>query len=110
MIIHDTDDEEQEGADDEEHETGESGQGEETEVEQQTPADIPPPRTRKAKDMQTRLGVGRPVAAGGSGPRAVTKSLNVSRGGKRGKSSKTMKPTEETILEEGIYGTPCLKD
>lgn len=56
-------------------------------------------RTRKAKE-QTRLGVGRPVAAGGAGPRAVTKSMSVPRI-QRGKGSRTMKQSEATILEEG---------
>ncbi|KAG7450376.1 uncharacterized protein BT62DRAFT_927676 [Guyanagaster necrorhizus] len=57
----------------------------------------PPPRTRKAKETQTRLGVGRPVAAGGTGARAVTKSANVTNG-KRGKS-RSVKP-QVTIQEE----------
>lgn len=61
---------------------------------------LPPmTRTRKAKE-QTRLGVGRPVAAGGAGPRAVTKSMSVPRI-QRGKGSRTMKQSEATILEEG---------
>ncbi|KAK0245839.1 hypothetical protein EDD85DRAFT_35219 [Armillaria nabsnona] len=56
-----------------------------------------PPRTRKAKETQTKLGVGRPVAAGGSGARAVTKSTNITNG-KRGKS-RSVKP-QATIREE----------
>ncbi|KAL0951019.1 hypothetical protein HGRIS_007760 [Hohenbuehelia grisea] len=59
----------------------------------------PPPRTKKAKETQLRLGVGRPVAAGGSGARAVTKSTSLSRV-KRAKSSKSMQPTEAPIPEE----------
>jgi hypothetical protein len=54
-------------------------------------------RTRKAKETQTRLGVGRPVVAGGSGARAATKSTSVSKQ-KRGRSKGT-KPTETTIRE-----------
>ncbi|KAK0233232.1 hypothetical protein IW262DRAFT_1451787 [Armillaria fumosa] len=57
----------------------------------------PHPRTRKAKETQTKLGVGRPVAAGGSGARAVTKSMNITNG-KRGKS-RSVKP-QATIREE----------
>ena len=37
--------------------------------------------------------------AGGSGARAVTKSQSVSRG-KRGKPSRSIKPTEDAIQEE----------
>lgn len=97
VIIHDTDDE-----DDQSDNQREDRQEEETENHPQTQPDlIPPPRTRKAKDVQTRLGVGRPAAAGGSGARAVTKSQSVSRG-KRGKTSKSMKLTEATIPEEGL--------
>ncbi|KAF4623587.1 hypothetical protein D9613_001922 [Agrocybe pediades] len=70
--------------------------------------DIPPPpeppiivptRTRKAKELQTRLGVGKPIIAGGRGPRAVTRSSGSSRG-KREKLSKSIKPMESTIEEE----------
>lgn len=98
MIIHDTDDEESE-----EEEQEEVSPLDETEAKHNVTvqAEPTPPvtRTRKAKE-QTRLGVGRPVAAGGAGPRAVTKSLSVSKG-KRGKVSKSMKVTEATIPEEG---------
>ncbi len=58
----------------------------------------PPPRTRKAKETQTKLGVGRPVAAGGSGARAVTKSMNITNG-KRGKS-RSVKP--QATIREGV--------
>ncbi|KII93259.1 hypothetical protein PLICRDRAFT_694470 [Plicaturopsis crispa FD-325 SS-3] len=88
VIIHDTDDEEEE-------------EEEEPEPAPPAPEPIPvAPRTRKAKETQTRLGVGRPVAAGGSGARAVTKSVSVSRGSRRGKGSRSVKPVEETIVEE----------
>lgn len=56
------------------------------------------PRTRKAKETQTRLGVGKPLAAGGQGPRAVTRSSGSSRG-KETKLSKSHKPKEPTIQE-----------
>lgn len=61
----------------------------------------PTPRTRKAKDTQYRLGVGRPIIAGGSGARAVTKSVSVSRGSKKVKSMKNVKPLEDPIAEGG---------
>ncbi|KIM48074.1 hypothetical protein M413DRAFT_439782 [Hebeloma cylindrosporum] len=63
------------------------------------PPVLPPARTRKAKELQTRLGVGKPIMAGGQGPRAVTRSSGSTRG-KRAKSSKSLKPTEHTIAEE----------
>ncbi|KAF8140163.1 hypothetical protein EV363DRAFT_1444584 [Boletus edulis] len=59
-----------------------------------------PQRTRKAKQTQYRLGVGRPVIAGGSGARAITKSVTVSRSPKRTRSSRSIKPSEATITEE----------
>jgi hypothetical protein len=75
------------------------------EAEEQSEEHKPPPlassapRTRKAKDTQYRLGVGRPTIAGGSGARAVTKSVNVSRGSKRLKITRNAKQSEETIVE-----------
>ncbi|KAG2061981.1 hypothetical protein BDR06DRAFT_946041 [Suillus hirtellus] len=94
VIIHDTDEE------------GEEAIGE-IEVEQQPKEHKPPsapvdptPRTRKAKDTQYRLGVGRPIIAGGSGARAVTKSVSVSRGSKKAKNMKNVKPSEDPIAEE----------
>lgn len=70
------------------------------EVKLTLPSPRQPPRTRKAKDTQYRLGVGRPAVAGGSGARAVTKSVSVSRKFRRGKSSTSVKPSEATITEE----------
>ncbi|KAJ2928870.1 hypothetical protein H1R20_g8279, partial [Candolleomyces eurysporus] len=68
-----------------------------------------PPRTRKAKDLQTRLGVGRPKLAGGSGARAVTKSTSTSiQRGKRGKSSRMLSRVEPTIEEEAEPSGPSL--
>ncbi|KAF8898602.1 hypothetical protein BD779DRAFT_1484766 [Infundibulicybe gibba] len=91
-IVHDTDEEDEAES--------EGGQGDDCQPQEPPPV-LPPlvTRTRKAKETQTRLGVGKPVAAGGSGPRAVTKSMSVSRG-KRGKGSRSLKPTEATIPEE----------
>ncbi|KAH7915410.1 hypothetical protein BJ138DRAFT_1142020 [Hygrophoropsis aurantiaca] len=94
VIIHDTDDDEDPQVD--EH------------AEQQLVEEKPPPlpaaqlsRTKKAKDTQYRLGVGRPALAGGSGARAVTKSVNVSRGAvKRVRPSRSTKAQEATIAEE----------
>lgn len=43
--------------------------------------------------------MGRPVLAGGSGARAVTKSVNISRTPKRARSSRSIKPSEATITE-----------
>jgi hypothetical protein len=58
-----------------------------------------PDQSRIAKESQTRLGVGRPIIAGGSGARAVTKPPGLS-SQKRGKS-RGIKPTEATIQEGG---------
>ncbi|CAA7266568.1 unnamed protein product [Cyclocybe aegerita] len=94
MIVHDI----SEG--DEEDRSLEDVQGSEAGPEKPPSPPPEPPRTRKkAKELQTRLGVGKPVIAGGSGPRAVTRSSGSSRG-KRAKSSRSMKPREATIEEE----------
>lgn len=100
IIIHDTDDEASAGG--EQREESLPQEEPESDASPSVPSGrMPVTRTRKAKE-QTRLGVGRPVAAGGSGPRAITKSVSISKS-KRGKNSKAMKPTEATILEEGRY-------
>ncbi|KIJ68309.1 hypothetical protein HYDPIDRAFT_24602 [Hydnomerulius pinastri MD-312] len=70
------------------------------EVKPPPPAAPPLARTRKAKQTQYRLGVGRPMIAGGGGARTVTKSVSVSRTVKRAKSSRTVQPSEATIAEE----------
>lgn len=93
VIIHDTDDDEEEEQDQDEVIQ------EYKEPQREATVQFALPRTRKAKETQFRLGVGRPVAAGGSGARAVTKSQSVSRG-KRGKPSRSVKPMEEAIQEE----------
>ncbi|PFH54602.1 hypothetical protein AMATHDRAFT_52241 [Amanita thiersii Skay4041] len=56
-------------------------------------------RVRKAKELQRRLGVGKPVAAGGTGARVVTRSTSSSRG-QHNKPSR-MFQREATIPEEG---------
>lgn len=94
MIVHDLD--EDEGLNDESETT------KETPVEKQPSLHvIQPTRTRKAKELQTRLGKGKPVIAGGNGPRAVTASSGSSKG-RQTKSSRSMKPREPTI-EEGKH-------
>lgn len=66
-----------------------------------TPGSLPitaPTTRRKAKDIQTRLGKGRPVAAGGSGARKITKAF--SRG--TGRKPKTSIVLHAPIAEEGM--------
>lgn len=58
------------------------------------------PRT-KAKELQRRLGIGKPIAAGGASSRTVTRSTTLSKG-IRLKPSKTAEP-EAAIPEEGSY-------
>jgi len=67
------------------------------------PPPLPVTRTRKAKETQLRLGVGRPKVAGGVGARAVTKSFSVSKNNKR--VSKSVKIPEAVIPEEQDPGT-----
>jgi hypothetical protein len=60
------------------------------------------PRTRKAQETQARLGLGKPVNAGGNGPRVTAKFSRASRSvsgmsGKSGKSGGIM--NFDTILE-----------
>ncbi|KAJ4489401.1 hypothetical protein C8J55DRAFT_603715 [Lentinula edodes] len=93
MIVHDVEGDEE----------GSAGGAEEEEKMQpgvqEVPRSPPLPRIRKAKETQFRLGVGRPLAAGGKGARAVTKSVSASRA-KKGKGSRSVKPSEATIEEE----------
>lgn len=87
MIVHETDDEAEEPSD--------AANRPDT-----TPEEPPGPSTRrKAKETQYRLGVGRPTAIGGSGPRAVTTSGSKPRS-KRTKGSASVQPTEHVIREE----------
>ncbi|KAK0208355.1 hypothetical protein DFS33DRAFT_1379881 [Desarmillaria ectypa] len=96
VIIHDHTEQDEDGR--ETSETGARNSWKQAETEPVAPVQLPPPpRTRKAKETQSKLGVGRPVAAGGSGARAVTKSVNIVNG-KRGKS-RSVKP-QATIHEE----------
>lgn len=53
----------------------------------------PPVRNQKAKELQRRLGVGRPIAAGGTGARTVTQSTAFPREGIRHSRSEQMKAT-----------------
>ncbi|PPQ98733.1 hypothetical protein CVT26_010033 [Gymnopilus dilepis] len=63
-------------------------------------APVAPARTRKAKELQKRLGVGKPVIAGGQGPRAVTRSSGSSR------SRQTRLSRSRTVLESTIEEEP----
>ena len=89
MIVHDINEEE--------NLEGERENSSMEEAQQNSSLTSAAPRTRKAKETQTRLGVGRPLAVGGQGPRAVTRSSGGSRR-KEAKSSK-QKPKEPTIQE-----------
>lgn len=71
----------------------------------QPPPAPPTTRTRKAKETQLKLGVGRPKVAGGVGARAVTKSFSVP---KNKRVSKSVKVTETAIAEERDPGALCL--
>jgi len=57
----------------------------------------PPVRNKKAKELQRRLGVGKPIAAGGTGARTVTQSTAFSREGIRHSRNEQM----ETAIPEG---------
>ncbi|RPD63089.1 hypothetical protein L227DRAFT_497561 [Lentinus tigrinus ALCF2SS1-6] len=94
VIIHDTDEEDNVVTDDQ-FTSGLSAPPSEASI-----VAVPPPRTRRAKETQYKLGVGRPIAAGGHGARAVTRTASLSQKGKRGKGSKSAKPTEAAIAEE----------
>jgi hypothetical protein len=62
----------------------------------------PMTRTRKARDAQLRLGVGRPPAAEARGPRVVTRSVSVAKGA-RSRSGRGTKPVS-TPTAEGSSG------
>ncbi|PIL32112.1 hypothetical protein GSI_06818 [Ganoderma sinense ZZ0214-1] len=94
VIIHDTDEEDNANTDNP-YTSLSTLPSSDTEV-----APVLPPRTRRAKNSQYKLGVGRPTAAGGSGARTVTRSTSLSQKGKRAKGSKSIKPSEAVILEE----------
>ena len=99
LIIHDI--EEQKPEMDTISEEPEYEQGEPMQV-QPTPQ---PVRTRKAKELQTRLGVGRPTIAGGSGARAITKSSSGSKS-RRGRSSRMGSRLDAAIPEGEQPPTP----
>ena len=92
MIVHDIDEED--------NEENNNAEVEASAPPTPQPSLIPPPRTRKAKEMQVRLGVGKPIAAGGTGPRAITRSSESSRNRRLKSSRSIIKPMEATI-EEG---------
>ena len=75
-----------------------------TKIPQPLSQPLPPPitRTRKAKETQLRLGVGRPKVVGGAGARAVTKSFSAS---KNKRVSKSVKISEAAIPEEPDPGS-----
>ena len=64
----------------------------------------PMTRTRKARDAQLRLGVGRPPAAEGRNPRVVTRSVSVAKSA-RSRSGRGAKPVPTPIVEgsSGFY-------
>ncbi|KAF8573837.1 hypothetical protein K439DRAFT_921592 [Ramaria rubella] len=69
----------------------------------QSTSSTPATTRRKAQDIQTHLGKGRPVVAGGSGARNVTKPF--SRGARRGKKSAMLR---EDVIVEGAWGCGCV--
>ncbi|CCM00902.1 uncharacterized protein FIBRA_02948 [Fibroporia radiculosa] len=94
VIIHDSD--EEEGHDSEDQEDAHLVPEPQTAFPRQILPSVP--LTRKAKQTQYRLGVGRPTLAGGSGARAVTRSLSIPKA--RVKVSRSVKPKEDAIQEE----------
>jgi hypothetical protein len=58
----------------------------------------PMTRTRKARDAQLRLGVGRPTTSRGRGPRIVTRSVSVAKGA-RSRSGRGAKPASTPTVE-----------
>lgn len=94
VIIHDSD-EEDNAFEEEQHRRSVAPT-----ISSEPEAPHPPPRTRRAKDTQYRLGVGRPTVVGGSGARTVTRSTSSAIKGKRGKASRSVKPVEAAIQEE----------
>jgi len=69
----------------------------------------PMTRTRKARDAQLRLGVGRPPATEGRGPRVVTRSVSVAKGA-QSRSGRGTKPVPTPIVEgsSGFYRFPLV--
>lgn len=81
-----------------------SGDEDNSNEDQPPPEPVAPVRTRKAKELQKRLGVGKPVIAGGQGPRAVTRSSGSSRS-RQTKFSRSRTVLESTIEEGAIHLT-----
>ena len=90
VVVRDTDEEEEESST--------QSKPDATKIPQPVSQPQPITRTRKAKETQLRLGVGRPKAVGGIGARAVTKSFSLPKNNKR--VSKNIKISEATIPEE----------
>ena len=91
----------------------------------ETAAPVPPPpaRSKKAKELQKRLGVGRPVAVGGTGARAVTRPVAFSRIGiRRSRSGQVEATIPEGKFQKALlyprrlfkyyaeYESPCTSD
>ena len=94
MIVHDTDDEVEDARD-----LPDSIEPNDTRAQSRDPAG--PSTRRKAKETQYRLGVGRPTAIGGSGPRTITTSSSKPRSrGKRTKLGTSAQPAGDAIQEE----------
>ncbi|KZT74755.1 hypothetical protein DAEQUDRAFT_748011 [Daedalea quercina L-15889] len=93
VIIHDTDEEEE--TDEPQHGSAPPESHPAPPSSQSSTAS----HTKKSKQTQYRLGVGRPTLTGGSGPRAVTKSVSLTKT-KKGKGSTSVKPSEDAIQEE----------
>ena len=68
----------------------------------------PMTRTRKARDAQLQLGVGRPPVAGGSAPRTVTRSVSIAKA-VRSRSGRGAKPPPAPVVEgwSGPFHFPC---
>ena len=102
MIIHDTDEE-----DSAPPTAARNGVPATPELHPQPP--VPSTRARRPKETQYKLGVGRPTALGGRGPRAVTRVASTAQKGRRTKGSRSVKPTEAAIQEEeGWFLIPML--
>ncbi|KAI0662709.1 hypothetical protein C8Q70DRAFT_908573 [Cubamyces menziesii] len=96
VIIHDTDEEDNVPQGDPRRSIAPQS----SESEAQPPP--PPPRTRRAKETQYRLGMGRPTVVGGSGARSATRTVSraVRGGSRRLRASRNIRPIEAPIQEE----------
>ncbi|KAI0348669.1 hypothetical protein BDW22DRAFT_116937 [Trametopsis cervina] len=91
MIVHDVEEKEEESAED----TARSSVPPET----PQPHTLGGPTRKRALQTQSRLGVGRPTAIGGTGARTATSSFGKPRS-RRGKASASVLPSERAIQEE----------